>query len=76
MGDMMDPILLNFMYAALGGCMTLFFGWLAAFLFRRRMDLDSSEELKKGNTAVAIVICGIFIGTGISMGLVIGLSLN
>ena len=35
MTDTLDPILLNFFYAALGGLMTLVFMWLGCTLFNR-----------------------------------------
>ena len=40
------------------------------------MDFSISEELGKGNTAIGMMVMGIFIGVGVAMGLVIGLGLN
>ena len=40
------------------------------------MTFSVSEELGKGNIAVGLAVMGIFIGVGISLGLVIGLGLN
>ena len=72
----LDPIILNFLYAAVGGFMTLFFMWLGCKLFNHMVCFNISEELSKGNTAVGLMIMGIFIGIGVALGLVIGLGLN
>ncbi|MDH5446950.1 MAG: DUF350 domain-containing protein [Gammaproteobacteria bacterium] len=71
-----DPILLNFLYAFLGGALTLFFMWMGCKIFNHTVCFNISDELKKGNTAVGQMIMGIFIGIGVAMGLVIGLGLN
>ncbi|GAB6043654.1 DUF350 domain-containing protein [Endothiovibrio diazotrophicus] len=76
MSQNLDPILLNFFYAAMGGCMTLFFMWMGCKLFNRIVCFNISEELGKGNMAVGLMIAGVFIGIGTAMGLVIGLGLN
>jgi uncharacterized membrane protein YjfL (UPF0719 family) len=70
------PMLLNFLYAAMGGVLTLLFMWLGCKLFNRAVRFDMSDELGKGNTAVGMMVMGIFIGVGVGMGLVIGLGLN
>lgn len=72
----LDPIFLNFLYAGLGGVMTLFFMWMGCKLFNHIVCFNISEELRKGNTAVGLMIMGIFIGIGVAQGLVIGLGLN
>jgi len=72
----MDPMLLNLLYAALGGLMMILFNWMAARLFRHIMGFSVREELKNGNHAVGLVMMGIFIGLGVGLGLVIGLSMN
>ena len=72
----LDPLLLNFIYAAMGGCLTLFFMWMGCKLFNRIVCFNISEELGKGNMAVGLMISGVFIGIGTAMGLVIGLGLN
>jgi uncharacterized membrane protein YjfL (UPF0719 family) len=74
--DSLDPILLNFVYAAMGGAMTLTFMWLGCKIFGHIVDFDVQAELARGNQAVGMMILGIFIGIGIAMGLVIGLGLN
>ena len=70
------PMLLNFLYAAMGGVMTLFFMWTGCRIFNHLACFNLSDELRKGNTAVGMMVMGILIGVGIAMGLVIGLGLN
>lgn len=76
MFESLDPIVLNFVYAILGGSLTLFFMWLGCKIFNHLVCFNISEELSKGNIAVGLMIMGIFIGIGIALGLVIGLGLN
>lgn len=71
-----DPLLLNVLYAAMGGFLTLFFMWLGCKIFNHIVCFNISEELHKGNVAVGLMIMGIFIGIGVAQGLVIGLGLN
>lgn len=73
---MFDPILINVLYAMLGGFLTLFFMWLGCKIFNHMVCFNISEELSKGNIAVGLMIMGIFIGIGVANGLVIGLGLN
>lgn len=70
------PMLLNFVYAALGGALTLLFMWLGCRIFNHLACFNLSEELRNGNTAVGLMVMGILIGVGIAMGLVVGLGLN
>jgi uncharacterized membrane protein YjfL (UPF0719 family) len=75
MADALDPIIMNFIYAALGGLMTLAFMWLGCVLFNKIVcNFDIGTELSKGNQAVGMMVMGMFIGIGI--GLVIGMGLN
>jgi uncharacterized membrane protein YjfL (UPF0719 family) len=74
--ESLDPIVLNFVYAILGGSLTLLFMWLGCKIFNHLVCFNISEELSKGNVAVGLMIMGIFIGIGIALGLVIGLGLN
>ncbi|MCU7958544.1 MAG: DUF350 domain-containing protein [gamma proteobacterium symbiont of Bathyaustriella thionipta] len=76
MSDGLDPIILNFLYAFLGGLMTLFFMWLGCKVFSHIVSFNIPDELKQGNMAVGMMIMGIFIGIGTALGLVIGLGLN
>jgi uncharacterized membrane protein YjfL (UPF0719 family) len=73
---MIAPLILNFLYAAIGGGLTLFFMWMGCKLFNHMVCFNISEELGKGNIAVGLMIMGIFIGIGTALGLVIGLGLN
>lgn len=76
MTDTIDPIILNFLYATFGGAITLVFMWLGCKWFNHIVAFSISEQLQAGNTAVGLMVMGIFIGIGIAMGLVIGLGLN
>jgi len=76
MTDTLDPILLNFTYAVLGGLLTIFFMWLGCKVFSHIVNFSIPQELAKGNMAIGLMIMGIFIGIGTAMGLVIGLGLN
>ena len=76
MTDNFDPIVLNFLYAFLGGVMTLFFMWLGCKVFSHIVNFSIPDELAKGNQAVGLMIMGIFIGIGVALGLVIGMGLN
>jgi uncharacterized membrane protein YjfL (UPF0719 family) len=76
MSTSLDPIVLNLLYATLGGLLGLLLSWLGGWVFQLRMGFKLREELKNDNRAVGMVLMGIFIGNGIGMGLIIGLSLN
>jgi hypothetical protein len=76
MTDTLDPIVLNFVYAVLGGLLTLFFMWLGCKVFSHIVSFSIPDQLAQGNQAVGQMIMGIFIGIGMAMGLVIGLGLN
>ena len=72
-----DPVILNFLYATLGGILTLVFMWLGCLLFNRlACSFNIPEVLSKGNIAVGLMVMGLFIGIGTALGLVIGLGLN
>jgi len=70
------PIILNILYAVAGGVVTLIFMWLGWNMLGRLTSIRIAQELKDGNTAVGMMVMGIFIGVGIAMGLVVGLALN
>jgi uncharacterized membrane protein YjfL (UPF0719 family) len=76
MTELIDPIILNFLYAFMGGAMTLFFMWTGCKIFNRLVCFNISDELRNANIAVGLMLMGIFIGIGTAMGLVIGLGLN
>lgn len=65
----------NLLYAASGAILTLFTMYVGYVVFDKITPYDTQKELDEGNVAVGIVIASIFIGVGISVGLVIGLSL-
>lgn len=72
----MSPIIVNLIYALLGGSITLVFMWAGYIVFSKFTPFDIARELENGNRAVGSMVMGVFIGIGIAMGLVIGLSLN
>jgi len=76
MTENLDPIILNFLYAVVGGFLTIFFMWFGCRVFSHIADFSIPNELAKGNMAVGLMVMGIFIGIGTAMGLVIGLGLN
>ncbi|MGB1109015.1 MAG: DUF350 domain-containing protein [Gammaproteobacteria bacterium] len=76
MTDSMDPILLNFVYAFIGGTLTLGFMWTGCKIFNHLVSFNLGAELSRGNIAVGLMVMGIFIGVGIAMGLVIGMGLS
>lgn len=73
---MLTIMLLNILYALIGGGMSLGLMGLSFWLFNKKTDFSLNRELRNGNIAVSLVLLGIFIGIGLSTGLVIGLGLN
>lgn len=67
---------MNFLYAALGTGLTLFFMIFGYWIFDVLNPLDINAELGNDNRAVGLVVAAIFIGLGIAVGLVIGMGLN
>lgn len=76
MTDLLDPIVLNFIYAFIGGVMTIFFMWMGCRVFGHIVSFSIQDKLAEGNVAVGLMMMGIFIGIGTALGLVIGLGLN
>ena len=70
------PLILNFVYVMFGGFLTLLFMKFSCTMFNKMVNFNISDELGKGNIAVGLMVMGIFIGVGISLGLVIGLGLS
>ncbi len=70
------PIIVNFIYASIGGLMMLIGAWLAYRLFLNVVGFNVRDELKRGNVAVGLAVLGIFLGTGIGFGLVVAMALN
>ncbi len=69
-------VLTNFLYAILGGIVTIFFMFIGYKIIDHLTKFDTSAELAKGNQAVGAMVQGMFIGIGVAIGLVIGLGLN
>jgi len=76
MTDLLDPIIINFIYIIIGGLLTLLFMRLGCRVLTHIVTFDIQAELKNGNIAVGLMISGMFIGVGVALGLVIGLGLN
>ena len=76
MSTSLDPMLLNLLYAIVGGLLTLLFMWLGCKIFNHLVSFDLGEELAKGNQAVGLWLMGVMIGIGVALGLVIGMGLN
>jgi len=72
----LTAMMVNIIYSAIGGFLTLFFMYIGYKVFDKVTHFDTSEELAKDNRAVGMVVLGIFVGVGIAIGLVIGLGLN
>lgn len=68
--------MVNFIYAMLGGALTLVFMWLGYKIFDKMTPFSIPDELAKDNRSVGLMVMGMFLGVGIAMGLVVGLSLN
>jgi uncharacterized membrane protein YjfL (UPF0719 family) len=69
-------VLLNFIYAVIGGTINIFFMFVGYKIIDRLTRFNTSDELAKGNQAVGFMVQGMFIGIGVAVGLVIGLGLN
>jgi uncharacterized membrane protein YjfL (UPF0719 family) len=69
-------IALNFVYAVVGGVLTISLMFLGFKIIDKLTRFDTSAELARGNTAVGAMVQGMFIGVGVAVGLVIGLGLN
>ncbi len=76
MGTQASVIMMNFLYAIVGGALTIALMFIGFIIIDRLTKLDTSTELARGNTAVGAMVQGMFIGIGIAVGLVIGLGLN
>lgn len=72
----LNPIVLNLIYATCGSVLSLVISWVASVIFQNRMGFRLKDALASGNLAVGLVMLGIFVGNGIGMGIIIGLSLN
>lgn len=70
------PLFFNTMYAIGGVILGIFAAIVTYKLFSRVTHFHIPTELEKGNLAVGVVVCGIFIMIGLIVGLIIGMSLN
>ncbi|NOX37982.1 MAG: DUF350 domain-containing protein [Calditrichaeota bacterium] len=71
-----SPLFLNTLYAVGGVILGIAAAIVTYRLFNRVTHFDIPNELEKGNLAVGVVVCGIFIMIGLIVGLIIGMSLN
>ncbi len=71
-----SPLFINTLYAIGGVILGIFSAIVTYRLINRVTHFDIPNELEKGNLAVGVVVCGIFIMIGLIVGLIIGMSLN
>lgn len=77
MGDIFEnPFILNILYSLWGVFLGIISALITYQIFSHMTKFDFRRELENGNLAVGLVICGIFIMTGLIVGLIIGMSLN
>ncbi len=69
-------VLLNLLYAVIGGSGAIAFMYFGFKVIDHVTRFDTNEQLFKGNTAVGVMVAGMFVGIGVAVGLVIGLGLN
>jgi uncharacterized membrane protein YjfL (UPF0719 family) len=69
-------IALNIGYAITGAILTIICMVTGYKIFDKITPFDTSRELEEKNVAVGIVVGSVFVGLGISVGLVIGMGLN
>lgn len=71
-----NPLILNILYSLWGVFLGIISALITYKIFSHMTKFDFRQELEKGNLAVGIVVAGIFIMTGLIVGLIIGMSLN
>jgi uncharacterized membrane protein YjfL (UPF0719 family) len=71
-----NPLFLNAIYATVGVVLGIASAIITYLLINKVTHFDIYSELEKGNLAVGVVVCGIFIMIGLIVGLIIGMSLN
>ena len=72
----MGIVLLNLLYSLVGGGAAIAFMFFGYRVIDHVTPFDTAEQLKAGNTAVGIMVGGMFVGIGIAVGLVVGMGLN
>ena len=65
------PMVLNFLYAIIGVIIGVILAMVTYRIFSKVTHFDIASELEKGNLAVGIVVCGIFIMIGLIVGVII-----
>ncbi len=68
--------ILQFVYGIGGVVIGIAAAIIAYRLFNRVTHFHIATELEKGNLAVGVVVCGIFIMIGLIVGVIIGMSFN
>jgi uncharacterized membrane protein YjfL (UPF0719 family) len=76
MNFFIEPLFLNSIYAIGGVVLGVITAIVTYKLINKVTHFDIPKELEKGNLAVGVVVCGIFIMIGLIVGLIIGMSLN
>ena len=71
-----SPLIFNAVYAIGGVILGIGSAILTYRMINKVTHFDIPNELEKGNLAVGVVVCGIFIMIGLIVGLIIGMSLN
>ncbi|MCK6623418.1 MAG: DUF350 domain-containing protein [Calditrichaceae bacterium] len=74
--DLFNRFLLNTMYALGGVVLGIAAAVITYKLFNRITNFHIASELEKGNLAVGVVVCGIFIMIGLIVGQIVSSSLN
>jgi uncharacterized membrane protein YjfL (UPF0719 family) len=67
---------LNTLYAVGGVILGILAAIVTYKLFNRITNFHIATELEKGNLAVGVVVCGIFIMIGLIVGQIVSMSLN
>ncbi len=71
-----NPFILRVLYAVGGVILGIVAAIVTYKLFNHITNFQIPNELEKGNLAVGVVVCGIFIMIGLIVGMIIGLSIN
>ena len=75
MNPILITLLINTAYAVCGGIAVIYMMRYGYQVIDQATPFDTNKQLKDGNIAVGLMVLGTFLGIGIAMGLVIGLSL-
>lgn len=73
---MMETAVINVVYGVVGVLIGLLSMKAGYYFLDSATPFNTATELKNGNLAVGVAVAGIFIGLGLCVGLLIGLSLN